>query len=31
MVAKYYGDPAGLQAQGQSGVGDIEILEIKVL
>ena len=24
-VMRYYGDPAGLQAQGQSGVGDIEI------
>ena len=25
QTVKYYGDPAGLQAQGQSGVGDIEI------
>ena len=25
QTIKYYGDPAGLQAQGQSGVGDIEI------
>jgi len=24
-VLKYYGDPAGMQAQGQSGLGDIEI------
>ena len=24
-VIKYYGDPAGMQAQGQSGLGDIEI------
>jgi len=24
-VLKYYGDPAGMQAQGQSGMGDIEI------
>jgi len=24
-VFKYYGDPAGMQAQGQSGLGDIEI------
>jgi hypothetical protein len=29
LVAKYYGDPAGLQAQGQSGVGDIEIFRKK--
>ena len=26
-VMQYYGDPAGLQAQGQSGVGDIEIFK----
>ena len=24
-IVKYYGDPAGMQAQGQSGLGDIEI------
>ena len=28
-VIKYYGDPAGMQAQGQSGLGDIEILRRK--
>ena len=28
-VARYYGDPAGMQAQGQSGLGDIEILRRK--
>ena len=28
-VIKYYGDPAGLQAQGQSGLGDIEIFRQK--
>ena len=26
-VLKYYGDPAGMQAQGQSGLGDIEIFK----
>ena len=26
-VLKYYGDPAGLQASSQSGVGDIEIFK----
>ena len=25
-ITAYYGDPAGMQAQGQSGLGDIEIL-----
>ena len=25
VVREYYGDPAGMQAQGQSGLGDIEI------
>jgi hypothetical protein len=25
IVREYYGDPAGMQAQGQSGLGDIEI------
>lgn len=28
-VLKYYGDPAGMQAQGQSGLGDIEIFKRK--
>ena len=28
-VIKYYGDPAGVQAQGQSGMGDIEIFRRK--
>ena len=28
-VLKYYGDPAGVQAQGQSGMGDIEIFRRK--
>ena len=28
-VLKYYGDPAGAQAQGQSGLGDIEIFRRK--
>ena len=28
-VREYYGDPAGLQAQGQSGLGDIEIFRRK--
>ena len=28
-VRKYYGDPAGMQAQGQSGLGDIEIFRRK--
>ena len=28
-VIKYYGDPAGMQAQGQSGMGDIEIFRRK--
>ena len=28
-VFKYYGDPAGMQAQGQSGMGDIEIFRRK--
>ena len=28
-VLKYYGDPAGKQAQGQSGLGDIEIFRRK--
>ena len=28
-VIKYYGDPAGIQAQGQSGLGDIEIFRRK--
>ena len=28
-IAKYYGDPAGKQAQGQSGMGDIEIFRRK--
>ena len=28
-VVKYYGDPAGMQAQGQSGLGDIEIFRKK--
>ena len=28
-VARYYGDPAGLQASSQSGVGDIEIFRKK--
>jgi len=28
-VLKYYGDPAGMQAQGQSGMGDIEIFRRK--
>ena len=27
-VRAYYGDPAGLQAQGQSGMGDIEIFRL---
>ena len=26
-VIRYYGDPAGMQAQGQSGMGDIEIFK----
>lgn len=26
-VVKYFGDPAGMQAQGQSGLGDIEIFK----
>ena len=26
-VREYYGDPAGMQAQGQSGLGDIEIFK----
>ena len=29
VVRKYYGDPAGMQAQGQSGLGDIEIFRRK--
>ena len=28
-VRRYYGDPAGMQAQGQSGLGDIEIFRRK--
>ena len=28
-VREYYGDPAGMQAQGQSGLGDIEIFRRK--
>ena len=28
-VIRYYGDPAGMQAQGQSGLGDIEIFRRK--
>ena len=28
-VLKYFGDPAGMQAQGQSGMGDIEIFRRK--
>ena len=28
-VLKYFGDPAGMQAQGQSGLGDIEIFRKK--
>ena len=28
-VVRYYGDPAGMQAQGQSGLGDIEIFRRK--
>ena len=28
-VTKYYGDPAGLQASSQSGIGDIEVLKKK--
>ncbi len=28
-VRKYFGDPAGMQAQGQSGLGDIEIFRRK--
>ena len=28
-VMRYYGDPAGSQAQGQSGIGDIEIFRKK--
>ena len=28
-VLRYYGDPAGMQAQGQSGLGDIEIFKRK--
>ena len=28
-VREYYGDPAGMQAQGQSGLGDIEIFKRK--
>ena len=28
-VRAYYGDPAGMQAQGQSGLGDIEIFRRK--
>ena len=29
FVREYYGDPAGMQAQGQSGLGDIEIFRRK--
>ena len=28
-VRRYFGDPAGMQAQGQSGLGDIEIFRRK--
>ena len=31
FVLKYYGDPAGLQSQSQSGLGDIEIFRRKVI